>query len=124
LPGRSDGPSALALDGPAWAAWRQHQPVPAPAASRLEFDLEDKPWGPNYLHAGLDLSTDLRGRSAFNLKLSHNRHLLTRNGTEWRSRLLSGEVPQVLTELYRPALLGLTHAPRGRTGLALFTGRP
>ncbi|MBL0087450.1 MAG: hypothetical protein IPP44_12375 [Ideonella sp.] len=48
------------------------------------FDLEDKPGVRNYPHAGLDLSTDFRGRSAFNLKVSHNRHWLTRNGTEWR----------------------------------------
>ncbi|MDO9284662.1 MAG: patatin-like phospholipase family protein, partial [Aquabacterium sp.] len=68
----------------------------------LVFDLEDKPWGPNYLHAGLDLSTDFSGRSAFNLKLSHNRHWLTPNGTEWRNRLQIGEVPRLFTELYHP----------------------
>lgn len=68
----------------------------------LVFDLEDKPWGPNYLHAGLDLSTDFRGRSAFNLKLSHNRHWLTRNGTEWRNRLQIGETPLLFSELYHP----------------------
>jgi NTE family protein len=68
----------------------------------LVFDLEDKPWGPNYLRAGLDLSTDFRGRSAFNLKLSHNRHWLTQNGTEWRNRIQIGEVPKAFTELYRP----------------------
>lgn len=164
--GRSDRLAALALDTPAYAAWRaQHAQPPAAnarlAAVRIEgtthtnpdrllamlenkpgdafdaaraerdtrrlaaggdytradyqlvqeaggdalvFDLEDKPWGPNYLHAGLDLSTDFRGRSAFNLKLSHNRHWLTRNGTEWRNRLQIGEVPQVFSELYHPLL--------------------
>ena len=68
----------------------------------LVFELEDKPWGPSYLHAGLDLSTDFSGRSAFNLKLSHNRHWLTPNGTEWRNRLQIGEVPRLFTELYHP----------------------
>ncbi|WP_234413989.1 patatin-like phospholipase family protein [Ideonella sp. A 288] len=68
----------------------------------LVFDLEDKPWGPNYLRAGIDLSTDFRGRSAFNLKISHNRHWLTRNGTEWRNRVQIGEVPTAFTELYHP----------------------
>jgi NTE family protein len=68
----------------------------------LVFDLEDKPWGPNYLNLGLDLSTDLSGRSAFNLKLSHNRHWLTPNGTEWRNRVQIGEVPRLFTELYHP----------------------
>jgi len=70
----------------------------------LVFDLEDKPWGPHYLHVGLDLNTDFSGHSAFNLKLSHNRHWLTNNGTEWRNRVQIGEVPSVYTELYHPLL--------------------
>ena len=68
----------------------------------LAFALEDKPWGPHYLHAGLDLSTDFSGHSAFNLKLSHNRHWLTPTGTEWRNRIQIGEVPSAFTELYHP----------------------
>ena len=68
----------------------------------LVFDLEDKPWGPNYLNLGLDLSTDLSGRSAFNLKISHNSHWLTPSGTEWRNRVQIGEVPRIFTELYHP----------------------
>ncbi len=72
------------------------------AGDALVFDLEDKPWGPHYLNLGLDLGTDLSGRSAFNLKISHNSHWLTPNGTEWRNRLQIGEVPRVFTELYHP----------------------
>jgi NTE family protein len=68
----------------------------------LVFDLEDKPWGPNYLRLGLDMSTDFSGRGTFNLKLSHNRHWLTPNGTEWRNRLQIGAVPSLYTELYHP----------------------
>jgi NTE family protein len=68
----------------------------------LVFDLEDKPWGPNYLRLGIDLSTDFAGRGSFNLKLSHNRHWLTDAGTEWRNRLQIGAVPLVFTELYHP----------------------
>jgi len=68
----------------------------------LVFDLDDKPWGPNYLRFGLDLSTDFQGRGTFNLKLSHNRHWLTESGTEWRNRLQIGAVPLVFTEIYHP----------------------
>ena len=71
-------------------------------ATGLVFDLEDKPWGPNYLRIGLDLSTDFGGHSAFNIKISHNRHWLTDSGTEWRNRLQIGEVPQLYSELYHP----------------------
>ncbi len=72
------------------------------SGAMLLFELEDKPWGPNYLRAGLDLSTDFSGRSAFNVKLSHNRHWLTASGTEWRNRLQIGETPALYTELYHP----------------------
>jgi NTE family protein len=68
----------------------------------LVFELEEKPWGPHYLRIGIDLSTDFSGRSAFNLKLSHNTHWLTRNGTEWRNRVQIGEEPAAYTELYHP----------------------
>lgn len=68
----------------------------------IVFDLEDKPWGPNYLRVGLDLSTDFGGHSAFNIKISHNRHWLTPSGTEWRNRLQIGEVPQLFSEIYHP----------------------
>jgi NTE family protein len=79
-----------------------YQLAHSPDGDTLVFDLEDKPWGPNYLTAGLDLNTDLRGNSAFNLKVSHNRHWLTQSGTEWRNRVQIGEVPMVYTELYHP----------------------
>src|SRR6185369_221243 len=79
-----------------------YQLVREAAGDGLVFDLEDKSWGPNYLRVGLDLSTDFRGRSAFNLKLSHNRHWLTSSGTEWRNRLHIGEAPGLFTELYHP----------------------
>lgn len=97
----------LAAGGDYIRADYQLQPVAAPVGSAeggdaLVFELEDKPWGPNYLRLGLDMSTDFRGRSAFNLKLSHNRHWLTPSGTEWRNRVQIGEVPKLYTELYHP----------------------
>lgn len=75
--------------------------------NELVFDLEDKSWGPNYFHLGLDLSTNFSGESAFNLKLSHDRHWLDENGAEWRNRVQIGEVPSWFTELYRPLDLKL-----------------
>jgi len=79
-----------------------YQLVSHEGSDGLVFDLEDKPWGPNYLRIGLDLSTDFDGRGSFTLKLSHNRHWLTPAGTEWRNRLQIGAVPLVFTELYHP----------------------
>ena len=68
----------------------------------LVFDLEDKPWGPHYFRVGLDLNTNFAGQSAFNIKVSHNRHWLDARGTEWRNQLQIGAVPRWATELYRP----------------------
>ncbi len=71
----------------------------------LNFVLEDKPWGPNYFRVGIDLSTDLSGNSAFNLRLSHNRHWLTKDGLEWRNQASIGQNPRLFTELYQPLSL-------------------
>ena len=76
--------------------------VSTPEGDGLVFDLEDKPWGPHYFRVGLDLNTDFAGQSAFNIKISHNRHWLDANGTEWRNQLQIGAVPRWATELYHP----------------------
>jgi NTE family protein len=68
----------------------------------LVFEVEDKPWGPHYFRFGIDLSTNFAGRSAFNLKIAHDRRWLSASGTEWRSRLHLGESPLLATELYHP----------------------
>ena len=85
--------------------------VSTPDGNGLVFDLEDKPWGPHYFRVGLDLSTDFRGSSAFNLKVSHNRHWLDANGSEWRNQWQIGQVPRWFTELYHPLnwTLGLSN---------------
>lgn len=73
-----------------------------PDGDGLVFELEDKPWGPNYLRVGLDLSTNFSASSAFNIKLSHNRHWLGDAGTEWRNWVQIGETPSLFTEIYHP----------------------
>jgi len=73
-----------------------------PDGDGLVFEVEDKPWGPNYFRVGLDLSTDFGGRSAFNLKVSHTRRWLTDTGTEWRNQLQIGQATGLDTELYHP----------------------
>lgn len=68
----------------------------------LVFDLQDKPWGPDYLQLGMDFSADNRGRSSFNLKLVHTRHWADRNGSEWRNFARLGTAPALNTEWWRP----------------------
>lgn len=76
--------------------------VQGPAGETLLFDLQDKPWGPNYLRAGLDLHADFSGHSGFDVKLSHNHHWLDDNGTEWRNFIQVGERPAIFSEIYHP----------------------
>jgi NTE family protein len=76
--------------------------VQGPAGETLLFDLQDKPWGPIYLRAGLDLHADFSGHSGFDVKLSHNHHWLTENGTEWRNFIQVGERPAIFSEIYHP----------------------
>ncbi len=76
-----------------------------PEGEGLLFDLEEKPWGPNYFRVGLDLFTDFRGDSAFNIKAIHNRRWLNSTGTEWRSFAQIGQTPRLFTELLHPLSL-------------------
>ncbi len=85
----------------------------------LVFDLEDKPWGPNYLQMGLDFSADNRGRSVFNLKLAHNRHWLNGSGAEWRNFVRLGSSPALNSEWYQPMNFKL---PDGLEGFVSVTG--
>ena len=75
---------------------------PTPVGDTLVFELDDKPWGPNYFRIGLDLSTDGTGSSHFNLRISHNRHWLNRLGGEWRNQLTLGRTPRLFSEWYQP----------------------
>jgi NTE family protein len=85
----------------------------------LVFDLEDKPWGPNYLQVGMDFSADNRGRSIFNLKLVHNRHWLDASGSEWRNFVRIGSSPALRSEWYRPMNMRL---PDGLEGFVAAQG--
>ncbi|OAD41440.1 hypothetical protein LPB72_13015 [Hydrogenophaga crassostreae] len=74
----------------------------APGEEALVVSLRENDWGPNYLRIGMDLQTDFEGRSAFNLRLSHNRHWLTEGGAEWRNRIQVGETMGLYSEIYQP----------------------
>lgn len=68
----------------------------------LQYRLEDKPWGPNYLRFGLALYTDLRNQSRFALQLAQRRPWLNRLGGEWRNALQIGWRNRWYSELYQP----------------------
>jgi NTE family protein len=75
---------------------------PTDTGRYLAIEPVEKSWGPNYLHLGLNLSTDFQGGSAFNLNLDHRMTWLTQRGLEWRNRLYLGDLTGVSSELYQP----------------------
>jgi NTE family protein len=68
----------------------------------LVIQTEEKPWGPNYMHFGLELATDLNGEfdASFLLNLTNTR--LNSRGAELRTDLLLGRRRGILSEFYQP----------------------
>ncbi len=78
------------------------EPDPGTQTEGLVFALKPSELGPHLFTLGLDLRTDFRGDSGFNLRLNHRRRWLTESGTEWRSQVELGAVTALDTELYHP----------------------
>ncbi len=80
----------------------------------LAIEPREKAWGPNYLHLGLNLSTDFQGASAFNLNVDHRMTWLTDRGLEWRNRFYLGDLTGIASELYQPLDLARKWFSAGR----------
>lgn len=78
------------------------KPAEAAQGEGLVFVLDENDWGPNYFRVGLALNTDFQGEGHFGVRISHNRHWLTRSGTEWRNEVELGDTTAGSTELYHP----------------------
>lgn len=76
--------------------------IDTPPGQVLEYRLQEKPWGPNYLRFGLGLYTDLRNQSRFSLQLAQRRPWLNGLGGEWRNDLQIGWRNRWFSELYQP----------------------
>lgn len=68
----------------------------------LVIEPAEKEWGPNYLRAGVRLSTDLAGESDFTILLSHRWKWLNASGLEWRNDVSLGQVMALKSQLYQP----------------------
>ncbi len=68
----------------------------------LVIQAEEKPWGPNYMHFGLELATDLGGEfdASFLLNMTNTR--LNSRGAELRTDLLLGRRRGIISEFYQP----------------------
>ena len=68
----------------------------------LEVRVREKPWGPNYIKAGIKVADDLDGNSQFSVMLQHLRTNVNRYGAEWRNELWVGNPRGFHTEFYQP----------------------
>ncbi|NHZ82159.1 BamA/TamA family outer membrane protein [Massilia sp. CCM 8695] len=73
-----------------------------PDGRTLVIEPVEKEWGPNYLQAGVRLSTDLAGESDFTILLAHRGKWLTRSGLEWRNTVSLGQFNSFTSQLYQP----------------------
>ncbi len=62
----------------------------------------EKPWGPDYLRFGLNLSSDFRGESAYNLRALHRKTWINSFGGEWLTNAQIGSDQIFGTEFYQP----------------------
>jgi NTE family protein len=62
----------------------------------------EKDWGPNYLRFGMDLATDFKGQSSFDVLVNHRMTWLNASGLEWRNRVSLGRTTALNSELYQP----------------------
>jgi NTE family protein len=62
----------------------------------------ERGWGPNYLQFGLEMSSDSRGESSWNLGVAYLRTAINPLGGEIRAGLQVGEEPGLAIEWYQP----------------------
>jgi NTE family protein len=65
-------------------------------------DVDEKPWGPNYLRIGGRAVSDLHTDARFSITVQHTRTWLNAWGAEWRNEAQVGDVRRFTTSLYQP----------------------
>ncbi|HUP97461.1 MAG TPA: patatin-like phospholipase family protein [Usitatibacter sp.] len=68
----------------------------------LRITPVEKPWGPNYLRFGLNLASDFRSESTFNLRALYRATWMNTLGGEWLLGAQIGSNQNIETEFYQP----------------------
>jgi NTE family protein len=79
----------------------------------LRITPVEKPWGPDYLRFGLNLSSDFRSESAYNFRALYRKTWINTLGGEWLLGAQIGSEQSLSTEFYQP--LELRHVLFVRT---------
>jgi NTE family protein len=69
-------------------------------------EVEEKPWGPNYLRIGGRAVADFHTDARFSVTLQHTRTWVNSYGAEWRNELQFGDVRRASTSFYQPLAPG------------------
>jgi len=75
---------------------------------RIEFNVSEKPWGPNFLQFGVGFSSDIQGDSSFGVRVGHKRTWLNDLGGQWTSDVNLGSATSFETEFYQPLTVSQT----------------
>jgi NTE family protein len=65
-------------------------------------EVEEKPWGPNYLRIGGRAVADAKTDARFSITLQHTHTWLNDWGAEWRNEVQIGDIRRFTTSLYQP----------------------
>lgn len=68
----------------------------------LLFKVQEKPWGPNYFHVGVNATTSFDDKAEFSVLIHHERPSIGLLGAEWVNELQFGTDYGFFTELYQP----------------------
>lgn len=71
-------------------------------AGTLHYEVTEKPAGPLYLNVGLNLRSDFRNDSDWNLLVNLTRRSINGLGAEWRNEAIIGSTEALLSEFYQP----------------------
>lgn len=68
----------------------------------LRITPTEKAWGPDYLRFGLNLASDFRTESQYQLRVLYQRTWMNSLGGEWLALAQIGSVQSIASELYQP----------------------
>jgi len=68
----------------------------------VTIDVEEKPWGPDYLRFGGRAISDFQTDARFTLTVQHTRTWMNSWGAEWRNELTLGDMRRLATSWYQP----------------------
>jgi NTE family protein len=68
----------------------------------IEVELDERAWGPNYLQLGMEYSSAANADALFGLAASYLRTAINPLGGEWRTTLIIGDEPALITDLHQP----------------------